>query len=365
MAVPVATEPPQIFRLGGFTVDREIVRYIKEASDQSGISFDYLLAKAGHESRFEVNAAAQRSSAEGLFQFTSETWLQLMKVHGAKYGYAKLVQQIYRDGRGRYRVKTPQAKEELLNLRRSPRISALIAAEFAKSNKKILEDQIGIKVTSADLYLAHFMGPNGAVMLIRADKFTPHKYAADLFPEAALANPPIFYNEKKKMRTVRQVRKYIADMFQEKIERFAILPSSLKTWLQKNEIKMRKSSVVVEAPILKIESTENAPVPKVVDSLTSARILPGEGVNLDDDSLLNDYRLANLTYTAQSGTSDTVSADFIPQVQKSYDISGINSIENDVQKKQEIAYTLQPISFFESDDYLINGPLPVMMTVSE
>ena len=41
-----------VFKLGGFTVDREIVRYIREASDSSGVSFDYLLAKAGHESRF-------------------------------------------------------------------------------------------------------------------------------------------------------------------------------------------------------------------------------------------------------------------------------------------------------------------------
>ena len=222
MSADVAIENT-VYRIGGFTVDREIVRYIQEASESTGVSFDYMLAKAGHESRFEVNAAAERSSAEGLYQFTVDTWLQQMKLHGAKYGYARLASQIYRDGKGRYRVKNAADREEILSLRRSPRISALLAAEFAKSNQKILSDQIGGEITPVDLYLAHFMGPSGAVMLLRADKFTPNKYAADLFPDAAMANMPIFYNEKKKMRTVRQVRQRIEDIFQDKINRFTVL----------------------------------------------------------------------------------------------------------------------------------------------
>ena len=114
MAADVAIENT-VYKIGGFKVDREIVRYIREASEISGVSFDYMMAKAGHESRFEVNAAAERSSAEGLYQFTADTWLQQMKLHGAKYGYARLASQIYRDGRGRYRVKTPEDREEILS----------------------------------------------------------------------------------------------------------------------------------------------------------------------------------------------------------------------------------------------------------
>ena len=36
-----------------------------------------------------------------------------------------------------------KTRAEILALRRSPRIAALLAAEFAKSNKKILQDQVG------------------------------------------------------------------------------------------------------------------------------------------------------------------------------------------------------------------------------
>ncbi len=371
MATDVAIENT-VYKIGGFKVDREIVRYIREASEISGVSFDYMMAKAGHESRFEVNAAAERSSAEGLYQFTADTWLQQMKLHGAKYGYARLASQIYRDGRGRYRVKNPQDREEILSLRRSPRISALLAAEFAKSNQKILNDQIGGEISPVDLYLAHFMGPSGAVMLLRADKFTPYKYAADLFPEAALANPPIFYNEKKKMRTVRQVRQRIEEIFQDNIDRFAVLPKSLKVWLdrQPRERKNKKNTVVVEAPILKMEAgltgvaanKTPAPMPKVVESFELAKILPGEGVNLDDDLALDALKENSFKLEAFSGKDDTVSADFLPSVRASYQLSGITSLETEVDPIKRPVYTADQVTFFETDEYVVQSPLPVLMT---
>lgn len=372
MAADVAIENT-VYKIGGFTVDREIVRYIQEASEATGVSFDYMLAKAGHESRFEVNAAAERSSAEGLYQFTVDTWLQQMKLHGAKYGYARLASQIYRDGRGRYRVKNADDREEILSLRRSPRISALLAAEFAKSNQKILSDQIGGEITPVDLYLAHFMGPSGAVMLLRADKFTPNKFAADLFPDAAMANMPIFYNEKKKMRTVRQVRKRIEEIFQDKISRFTVLPKSLKVWLdnQPKERKSKKSSVVVEAPVLKLEAgTEHLagtgalpPTPKVVESLELAKILRGEGVNLDDEASLKALS-RRIEMKASSGHSDRVSADFLPAVRASYQTAGVTALEAELKSPARPVYTAREVTFFETDEYLIQAPLPVLMTAN-
>lgn len=375
MATADAAIENTLYKIGSFRVDREIVRYIREASDTCGVSFDYMLAKAGHESRFEVNAAAERSSAEGLYQFTTETWLQQMKLHGAKYGYAKLANKIYRDGRGRYRVQSKEDREEILSLRRSPRISALLAAEFAKTNQKILQDQIGGDISPIDLYIAHFMGPSGAVMLLRADKFTPQKHAADLFPEAAMANPPIFYKDrnKTKMRTVRQVRNLIEDMFQEKINYFAVLPKSLKVWLEKQpkgSAAERKAAVVVEAPILRLEAGVTGtlgneappPMPKLVENLQKAKILPGEGINLDDDDLLEELKEITITMSASSGKDDAVSADLIPEVFAEYNVAGMNAVEADFKAMSTVVYTSKEVTYFESDDYLISTPLPVLMT---
>ncbi len=367
MPAHVAIDNNTVYKLGGFRVDRDIVRYIREASDVSGISFDYMMAKAGHESRFEADAAAARSSAEGIYQFTADTWLQQMKLHGAKYGYAKLAGKIYRDGRGRYRVNDRNVRAEILSLRRSPRIAALLAAEFAKSNKKILEDQVGGEISPADLYLAHFMGPSGAVMLLRADKFTPHKLAADLFPDAAMANPPIFYTKKKKMRTVRQVRQVLADIFQDKIERFAVLPKSLKVWLDKQSkttLANRKQSVVVRAPVLKLETALNElppPVPKMVETLQLAKILPGEGVNLDDEELMESLE-DKIETAASSGKDDSVSADFIPVRRTGYDVAGIAAMESDFPAAVRPVYTASAATFFETDEYPVLSPLPIRLT---
>lgn len=325
-----------VYKIGGFRVERSVVRYIRDASEISGVSFEYMIAKAGHESRFISDASAERSSAEGLYQFTAETWLQQMKQHGAKYGYANLAGKIYRDSRGRYRVTDAKTKETILALRRSPRISAFLAAEYAKSNKKILQDQVRGEISSADLYIAHFMGPSGAVLLLRADKFTPNKLAADLFPDAAEANPPIFFKKGGKMRTVREVRRELTNIFQDKINRFAKLPKSLKSWLEKNPVQKdfaaRKSNVVVSAPQLRVQDeyaeAAAAPVPKLADSLDLDNILSGEGVNLDDDKVMAKYmNVAHLS--AQSGTSDAVSADFSPVAQATYDIAGVAQIEQE------------------------------------
>lgn len=363
MTADVAIDTNTVYKIGGFRVDREIVRYIREASDISGVSFDYLLAKAGHESRFEANASAGSSSAEGLFQFTTDTWLQQMKFHGNKYGYAKLASKIYRDARGRYRVRSAQERDEILALRRSPRISALLAAEYAKSNKKILEEQLGRQITSADLYLAHFMGPAGAVALLRADKFTPFKYAADLFPEAALANAPIFYQGRGKMRTVRQVKLLIADIFQDKIERFAVLPKDLKIWLDQQPHKAdRKKNVVVKAPVLKLEARPEM-LSATADTSRLGNILPGEGVNLDDEALINDLRFKLASIERSSGTSDNVSADFIPAVQASYDVAGVTRSESEINTPDRPVYTARAVTYFETDEYQIRSPLPVMMSV--
>lgn len=349
-----------VYKIGGFSVSQAIVRHIRDASEISGVNFDYMIAKAGHESRFDAKAAAERSSAEGLYQFTVETWLQQMKQHGAKYGYASLASKIYRDSRGRYRVTDSATRKRILDLRRSPRIAAFLAAEYAKSNKRILQDQVRGEITSADLYIAHFMGPSGAVILLRADKFTPDKLAADLFPDAAEANPPIFFTKDKKMRTVREVRRELTDIFQDKIRRFAKLPKSLKSWLEKNpapkEFAQKKSNVVVNAPQLRMQATLDeksaAPVPKIADNMNFSKILPGEGVNLDDEDVMAKY-MSVAKLSEHSGKSDIVSADLSPVSKVSYDVAGVAEIESASGRRIKISYSAAAATKVETADVFV------------
>src|SRR3546814_7949768 len=48
---------------------------VQAASARTGIDFDYLVDVARVESRFDPTAKAPTSSARGLYQFTTQTWL--------------------------------------------------------------------------------------------------------------------------------------------------------------------------------------------------------------------------------------------------------------------------------------------------
>src|SRR4029077_8800785 len=56
-----------------------------------------------------------------------------------------------------------------------------------------------------ELYMAHFMGVGGAGKLIANAEDNPNASAARLFPNAAAANRPIFYDRLGRARSVSEV----------------------------------------------------------------------------------------------------------------------------------------------------------------
>ena len=59
---------------------------IAQASQATGIDFDYLLGQAQLESGLNPTARAGTSSATGLYQFIDQSWLGVVKQHGSDYG---------------------------------------------------------------------------------------------------------------------------------------------------------------------------------------------------------------------------------------------------------------------------------------
>ena len=131
--------------LGGYTVNKAIVAHIKEASLLTGVNLKYLLAKAGQESSFAANAKANLSTATGIYQFTENTWLEQFKLNGHKYGHSHLASQIEFDNNNRFIIKNETIKKQILDLRKDPRTSAMLAAEYARYNQAILEETLKIR----------------------------------------------------------------------------------------------------------------------------------------------------------------------------------------------------------------------------
>lgn len=174
---------------------QRVARHIRAAAEATGIPFDYLLAQANTESRMDPNAASQRSSAMGLYQFTAGTWLEMVKKHGAEHGLGNYADTITKGRDGKWAVADKEMKAEILNLRKDPRISALMAGEYAADNGKVLEAKLGRKASTHDLYLAHFLGAGGAIKVLQEMGGDQQTTAAGILPEAAKANPEVFHHQ--------------------------------------------------------------------------------------------------------------------------------------------------------------------------
>ena len=136
------------------------------AAKMTGMDPKLLGIFTGIESSWNPNAKAGTSSAKGLGQFLDSTWRAMLAKYGAKYGI---------------NPNTPQT---------DPRASALMLGEFIKENQRYLTKRLGRPPTDTELYIAHFLGPAGAVQLLSA----PDKaIAAAVSPKAAASNASIFY----------------------------------------------------------------------------------------------------------------------------------------------------------------------------
>jgi hypothetical protein len=168
---------------------------IQSASEATGVDFDFLMRTAKRESGYNPSAKAPSSSAAGLFQFVEQTWLGALKRHGAKHGYGDYADLIQGSGDGHLSVSGGNAKKAVMALRLDPRAASLMAGELASDNAAYLKGRVGRDPTSGELYIAHFLGAKGSADLIETAQLRPAVPAASLFPEAASANPSIFYRD--------------------------------------------------------------------------------------------------------------------------------------------------------------------------
>lgn len=118
----------------------------------------------GVESGGKATARNPNSSATGVGQFIESTWLEMMRKHRP-------------DDAARL------SEAEQLALRNDPTISRQMVRAYAEENGKRLLDY-GIEATPGSLYLSHFLGPDTAAGVLKADPDAP---VADLVGAKAVA----------------------------------------------------------------------------------------------------------------------------------------------------------------------------------
>lgn len=178
---------------------------IAQASQKTGIDFHYLLGQAQLESGLRADARAGTSSASGLYQFIEQSWLGVVKQHGAEHGLGWAADSIKQTNSGRLTVSDPATRRAILALRNDPQTASIMAAEHASDNKTAIEGALGRDATGTDLYMAHFLGLGGARTFLGALERAPGRIGAALFPAAAQANRNVFYAASGQPRTLAQI----------------------------------------------------------------------------------------------------------------------------------------------------------------
>ncbi len=191
----------------------QITGAIRQASQSTGISFEYLLTTAQIESNMNPSAQASTSSAKGLYQFIDQTWLGTMKQDGAALGLGQYADAISRSSDGHYEVSDPGMRAAILRLRNDPQASAMLAGALTRNNATLVGSNIGRTPSNGELYIAHFLGADGAAKLINAASGRPQTSAAAMFPNAAAANRNIFYDHSGRARSVGEVYGKLTKLF--------------------------------------------------------------------------------------------------------------------------------------------------------
>jgi peptidoglycan hydrolase-like protein with peptidoglycan-binding domain len=199
-----------------FNVGNDVLAAIRLGSIRTGVDFSFLMELARVESNFNPVARAPRSSATGLFQFKDHAWLEAIQRFGADYGledYAKRVKPIDNENHESTPIVRDPLQLEVLGLRLNPRLSTLMAAENIRRNLQILSDKTGHEPGRTELYLAHYLGPDGAVMFLKTLDEAPATSAGEVFPEEAASNPVVFEGRNHQPRTVAEVYRYLDSKF--------------------------------------------------------------------------------------------------------------------------------------------------------
>lgn len=160
-----------------------------EIADRAQMPMDATVdAIIGRESNGRADARNPRSSATGAGQFIDSTWRDMTRRHGQELG-----------------VQPGMTDQQIMALRNDPAIARRATSIYARENAERLT-QAGVTPDPTNIYLAHFLGPEGAVRLLRADPSQP--VTAAVSAEAYAANPGVFQANGQPL-TVGQVRQNV------------------------------------------------------------------------------------------------------------------------------------------------------------
>ncbi len=188
--------PKDVLVFEQMRVPRWLAETVVRAAQVTNVDPAYMMALADKESSLLPDIKAHTSSAEGLFQFVEGTWVEVLRRYGPKHGYAAEAAAICLV-QGRPVVSDAKQREAILGLRRDPYLSALMAGEMISTHRGTLAGKVARDPSFAELYMAHFLGVQGASRFVALLSDKPGTSASKASPRAAKARRALFFASKR------------------------------------------------------------------------------------------------------------------------------------------------------------------------
>lgn len=164
---------------------------IVRAAEYVGVEPVLLVAIAHKETRFQNVRAGAGGSAEGLFQFTDQTWGHMLK-HFAN----------------EFEIALDASKYD-------PWSNAVMAAVYVRENTVRLKQLLRRNPTPGEIYMSHLLGPTGVRTLLTANLSAD---ASRVLGYAFKRNQRLFLTSEGKRRTVGQFRDSMNWKFQQIVD---------------------------------------------------------------------------------------------------------------------------------------------------
>lgn len=220
-------ENATVHQYGDYDVSHRVAKAIVRAAKDTGFPADYLMAIAEKESSFDCDAVSDNSTALGCFQYIEQSWLSVVKRHGASFGLAdvasKIFQKTTRRGAPYFDIEDESLKDDVLNLRRDPYLSAALTATDLQDARRRIEAKLDIVMGDEDLYLPHVVGEDAAAQVLAVAAKRPQTTAKRVLPTAARYNRAMFHGRGGRPLSVAQFVERVENVIVSRSEKYAFV----------------------------------------------------------------------------------------------------------------------------------------------
>ena len=192
LAVPRATPEVEPLVAGlnpTFQQARSDLLTIARRGEAVGLKPEFLVAL--NIAAAELDAAlppGRREKLAGPFKLSESDWAKAISLHGTAAGLSRYGTV---DAGGRFRP-DPQYAAALRDARSDTAVSSSVIAAKATADARRFAEVVGRAPQAGEALLAHFLGVDATVKLVRAADGNSRISAAKLVPEAAKAYPGLF-----------------------------------------------------------------------------------------------------------------------------------------------------------------------------